>query len=403
MREDVIRAHAELPALCEHIHLPLQSGSSRILRAMRRTYNRERYLDRVALIREHVPDCALTTDIIVGFPGETDEDFERTLEVVEQVGYDGAFTFIYSPRRGTEAATLRRPGAARRQARADGAPGRGGAEPRARARPALRRPHDRGARRGPEPHRRRRALRGRSRHNKAVNFDGTAAPGELVEVEIEAATSTDALRPRAAPEPRRLSRRPWMRVLAIFGPTAVGKTGVAIEVAELLRERGEDPVAVSCDSIQVYRGLEVLSGAATPAERERLEHRLIGFAAVTRSSRPGGSRSSRTPRSTRCSRRAGARSSSAAPASTCGPRSPSSTCARRCPRRSAQRSRPISPSGGGGPARRALARARLGRASQRPQADRAPDRARATAGSRRHATGEACGRRARASRPRWSG
>jgi tRNA-2-methylthio-N6-dimethylallyladenosine synthase len=72
MREDVIRAHAELPALCEHIHLPLQSGSSRILKAMRRTYDRARYLDRVALIREHVPDCALTTDIIVGFPGETE-------------------------------------------------------------------------------------------------------------------------------------------------------------------------------------------------------------------------------------------------------------------------------------------------------------------------------------------
>ena len=69
MREDVIHAHAECAALCEHIHLPLQSGSDRILKAMRRTYNRERYLDRVALIREHVPDCALTTDIIVGFPG----------------------------------------------------------------------------------------------------------------------------------------------------------------------------------------------------------------------------------------------------------------------------------------------------------------------------------------------
>src|SRR5881227_4161908 len=73
---------------------------------MRRTYNRERYMDRVALIREHVPDCALTTDIIVGFPGETDADFEQTLEVAEAVGYDGAFTFTYSPRRGTEAATL---------------------------------------------------------------------------------------------------------------------------------------------------------------------------------------------------------------------------------------------------------------------------------------------------------
>ena len=106
MREDVIRAHAELAAVCEHMHLPLQAGASRILKAMRRTYTRERYLDRVALIREHVPDVALTTDIIVGFPGETEADFRETLEVVEEVGYDGAFTFIFSPRRGTEAAAL---------------------------------------------------------------------------------------------------------------------------------------------------------------------------------------------------------------------------------------------------------------------------------------------------------
>src|SRR5208282_6722821 len=106
MREDVVRAHAELASVCEHIHLPLQSGSSRILKAMRRTYDRSRYLERVAMIREHVPDVALTTDIIVGFPGESEEDFAQTLEVVEEVGFDTAFTFIFSPRRGTEAAAI---------------------------------------------------------------------------------------------------------------------------------------------------------------------------------------------------------------------------------------------------------------------------------------------------------
>ena len=139
MKEDVIRAHAELPALCEQIHLPLQSGSSAVLKRMRRTYDRQRYMDRVALIREHVPDCAITTDIIVGFPGETEADFAETLEVVEEVGYDGAFTFVFSPRRETEAATMERPGAAPGQGRADGAAGRGGAAAGQRAGAALRR------------------------------------------------------------------------------------------------------------------------------------------------------------------------------------------------------------------------------------------------------------------------
>ena len=92
---------------------------------MRRTYTRERYLERVAMIREHVPDCALTTDIIVGFPGETEEDFEQTLSLAEEVGYDGAFTFIYSPRRETEAAETARSGAPRDQGGADGASDRG--------------------------------------------------------------------------------------------------------------------------------------------------------------------------------------------------------------------------------------------------------------------------------------
>jgi tRNA-2-methylthio-N6-dimethylallyladenosine synthase len=188
MKEDVVRAHAELPSLCEHVHLPLQSGSSRILKAMRRTYSRERYLDRVALIREHVPDCAITTDIIVGFPGETEEDFAKTLEVAEQVGYDGAFTFIFSPRRGTEAATL-----------PDQIPHPVKVERLERLVEVVqRRAAERAARfvgrtvevlvEGPsrtDPTR----LRGRSRHNKVVNFGGLAEPGEYVQVEITGATS----------------------------------------------------------------------------------------------------------------------------------------------------------------------------------------------------------------------
>jgi tRNA-2-methylthio-N6-dimethylallyladenosine synthase len=189
MREDVIRAHAELPALCEHIHLPLQSGSSRVLKAMRRTYNRERYLDRVALIREHVPDCSLTTDIIVGFPGETEAEFAETLGVVDEVGYDGAFTFVFSPRRGTEAAEMDgqvpHPVKRHRMERLVELV-------QQRARERAQRFVGRTVEvlvEGPsrtDPSR----LRGRSRHNKTVNFEGTTSPGELVEVDITAATST---------------------------------------------------------------------------------------------------------------------------------------------------------------------------------------------------------------------
>src|SRR5207244_9156126 len=97
---------AECAAVCEHAHLPLQSGSTRVLKRMRRTYSRDRYLRLVDELRGAIPDLALTTDIIVGFPGETEADFRETLEVVEEVGFDGAFTFIYSPRRDTEAAAF---------------------------------------------------------------------------------------------------------------------------------------------------------------------------------------------------------------------------------------------------------------------------------------------------------
>src|SRR3989440_6983319 len=111
-RAPVIAAMAECEAVCEHAHLPLQSGSTRILKAMRRTYSRERYVRLVAELRAAIPDLALTTDLIVGFPGETEDDFRETLDVVEEVGFDGAFTFVFSPRAGTEAPTMPGPGPA---------------------------------------------------------------------------------------------------------------------------------------------------------------------------------------------------------------------------------------------------------------------------------------------------
>jgi tRNA-2-methylthio-N6-dimethylallyladenosine synthase len=189
MREDVIRAHAELESVCEHIHLPLQSGSSRILKAMRRTYDRGRYMDRVALIREHVPDCAITTDIIVGFPGETEADFEETLQVAEEVGYDGAFTFIYSPRRGTEAATFTE-GLVPHDVAVDRMERLVEVVQR-RARERAQRFVGRTLDVLVEGHSRTDAsrLRGRTTHNKVVNFDGLASPGEIVPVQITAATS----------------------------------------------------------------------------------------------------------------------------------------------------------------------------------------------------------------------
>ena len=188
-RDPVIAAMAECDAVCEHIHLPLQSGSSRLLKLMRRTYDRERYLKLVAKLRDAIPGLALGTDVIVGFPGETEDDFRETLDVIEEVRYDSAYTFIYSPRHGTEAAAL--PGqiadevkherlerlvevvqriAAERNAERIGSVEEVLVEGSSRTDAAL--------------------LRGRTRGNVTVNFTGDAAPGELVNVEIAGATST---------------------------------------------------------------------------------------------------------------------------------------------------------------------------------------------------------------------
>jgi len=188
-RDPVIAAVAECDAVCEHVHLPLQSGSSRLLKSMRRTYDRERYLRLADKLRAAISDLALGTDLIVGFPGETEEDFERTLEVVEEVRYDSAFTFIFSPRAGTEAAAMpdQVPDevkharlerlvevvqriAAERNSERVGRVEEVLVEGPSRTDAAL--------------------LRGRTRRNTTVNFAGSGAAGDLVEVLIEGSTST---------------------------------------------------------------------------------------------------------------------------------------------------------------------------------------------------------------------
>ena len=106
LRPETIAAMADEPSVCEHLHLPLQSGSDRVLARMHRGYTAERYLARLAEARAALPDLAVTTDIIVGFPGETDADFEQTLAVVDEARYDSAYTFVFSPRPGTKAAAM---------------------------------------------------------------------------------------------------------------------------------------------------------------------------------------------------------------------------------------------------------------------------------------------------------
>jgi len=188
-RSDVIATMAECESVCEHAHLPAQSGSSRILKAMRRTYDRDLFLSLATEMRERIPDLAITTDLIVGFPGESDEDFEQTLSLVEEAGFDGAYTFVYSPRYDTEAASL--PGQVPEELK------RERIERLIELVQKLAREKNRarigsteqvlveGPSRTDET-----LLRGRTRRNTTVNFSGTAHAGDLVDVHIEDATST---------------------------------------------------------------------------------------------------------------------------------------------------------------------------------------------------------------------
>jgi tRNA-2-methylthio-N6-dimethylallyladenosine synthase len=188
-RREVIAAMADCEAVCEHAHLPLQSGSTRILKAMRRTYSRERYLRLVDELRSAIPDLALTTDVIVGFPAESEHDFEETVSLVEEVRYDGAFTFVYSPRQGTEAAAM--PDQVADELKRE----RIERLVEVVQRIARERNEERIGRveevlvEGPS-RTDSSVLRGRTRRNVTVNFTGSSSPGELVGVRIEGATST---------------------------------------------------------------------------------------------------------------------------------------------------------------------------------------------------------------------
>jgi tRNA-2-methylthio-N6-dimethylallyladenosine synthase len=195
-RDPVISAMAECEAVCEHAHLPLQSGSSRILKRMRRTYDRERFVCLAKKLRAAIPDLALTTDLIVGFPGETERDFRETVEAVKEVGFDGAFTFVYSPRTGTEAAEMpdQVPADVKRE-RIERLVDVVQGVAHARNQERIGRVEEvlvEGPSRTDGS-----LLRGRTRRNTTVNFRGVAAPGELVRVVVESATST-TLRGREA-------------------------------------------------------------------------------------------------------------------------------------------------------------------------------------------------------------
>ena len=189
--DDVIDAMAETPAVCPSLHMPLQSGSDRVLKAMRRSYRTKKFLDILDKVRERIPHAAITTDIIVGFPGETEEDFQATLDVVERARFSSAFTFQYSPRPGTPAAEMAdqipKEVVQERYERLVALQDRIAAEENARlvGHEVELIVQESGGRRDNETHR----LSGRARDGRLVHFDpagaeGEIRPGDVVTVEV---------------------------------------------------------------------------------------------------------------------------------------------------------------------------------------------------------------------------
>ena len=289
LSDRLIEAMAECPSMCEALHLPVQSGSDTMLRRMGRQYTIEHYLERLARIREAVPGIALSTDVIVGFCGETEAEYEATLRLLEAVRYDQVFAAAYSERPGTPATRL-----------ADDVPA---AEKRRRlvellavqeaiglernrawvgrttevlvdaVVPPKHHDHeDDGGRRAP----RSRATRSRGCPDGVAHLAGRSRENKLVHV----AGSPDLVgrlvrrprRPRGSVRASRGTRLTLAPLVVIGGPTATGKTGLAIALAERLIGAGRPAEIVSADSRQVYRGLDIGTAKATPEERRRVVH-----------------------------------------------------------------------------------------------------------------------------------
>ena len=295
LRPETIAAMAECASVCEHLHLPLQSGSDRTLARMHRGYTAERYLQRLAGARAAVPDLAVTTDLIVGFPGETDADFERTLEVVDAAAYDAAYTFVFSPRPGTPAAEH-----GRRLRRARGRPGSHAQAHRRRR--AARAGEARGAGRAHRVVAARRPVEERRHH-----VVGTHAPEQAGALRPEPATRQrnrwsaapptvvvtyaaphwlrgDLVQLDPAPRPVRI------RIPVTAAPASCLRDGSASrdrrphrirEVGARARGRARaygDVEIVSIDSMQVYRGLDIGTAKPTVAERAAVAHHLVDVA-----------------------------------------------------------------------------------------------------------------------------
>ena len=277
MRPDVFDAMAETAAVCNHLHFPLQSGSDRILAAMHRGYNAERYLAKVVLARETIPDLAVTTDIIVGFPGETDDDFAATLAVAAEVGFDSCYPFIFSPRTGTEAATMREQFVA-----ADVIADRFERLRVVLERAALARHEERVGRiereliEGPS---KRDDTRGRAAPPRTNSCTSSAPPASLLVATqtfgslMVRATIFSASWSKWSPRhgTRRASRLPLSNHLVLLGPTGSGKSALAMAIAAAQPEFE----IVSVDAMCVYRGMDIGTAKASLEDQVAVPHHLI--------------------------------------------------------------------------------------------------------------------------------